>query len=46
MAIYGLRKLTVDNYLVIFELQETVDIVSIIAVVYSRRDLTAIEFDV
>ena len=42
----GLRKLTVDNYLVIFELQESVDIVSIIAVVYSKRDLTAIEFDV
>jgi len=42
----GLRKLTVDNYLVIFELQESVDIVSIIAVIYSKRDLTAIEFDV
>ena len=42
----GLRKLTVDNYFVIFEIQESVDIVSIIAVVYNRRDLTAIEFDV
>ena len=42
----GLRKLTVDNYFVIFEIQESIDIVNIIAVLYSRRDLAAIEFNV
>ena len=42
----GIRKLTVDNFFVIFEIQETTGIVSVIAVVYSRRDLTAIDFNV
>ena len=42
----GIRKLTVDNFIIIFEIHETTGIVSVVAVVYSRRDLTAIDFDV
>ena len=42
----GFRKLIVDNYLVIYAIQEEVHTVSVISVIYSRRDMTAIEFKV
>ena len=35
----GLRRLLVDNYTIIYEIQETADTVVVIAILYSRRNL-------
>ena len=38
----GLRRLLVDNYIVIYEVQKDRNIVSVIAVLYCRRNIDAL----
>jgi len=42
----GLRRLIVDNYYVIYKIQDDVDTVSVIAVIYGRRDMTTMDLSI
>ena len=41
----GLRRLIVDSYSVIYEVQEAINTVSVAAVIYSKRDISAVSFE-
>jgi len=38
----GLRRLIVDNYSIIYEIQESSDTVAVVAVLYSKRNIDAV----